>query len=78
MSVAWTSVPMRFLEGLHDPATGGYRSVPTGPVTLYGTCYASLAKYYLASDQPPAEATRRTKPENRPEPALCPLPFALK
>jgi hypothetical protein len=36
---------------------GGFRSVPNGPVTLYGTCYALLARFYLGNDEPASEKT---------------------
>lgn len=43
----WTASAAGFLDSLLDPSTGGHRSVPNGPMTLYGTCYANLGKSYL-------------------------------
>jgi len=47
MNVDWSAKAAGFLRSLHDPISGGSRSVPDGPVTLYGTCYASLGEFYL-------------------------------
>ena len=44
MSVDWSAKAAGFLQSLRDPISGGSRSVPDGPVTLYGTCYASLGE----------------------------------
>lgn len=41
---------LKFIDSMYDPHLGGYRSVPGGPVTLYGTCYAILTQYYLGED----------------------------
>ena len=54
----WTERADAFLRSMHDPATGGFRSVPGGPVTLYGTCYATLARHYLKPGSAPDDATR--------------------
>ncbi|MBX3748144.1 MAG: hypothetical protein KF833_22780 [Verrucomicrobiae bacterium] len=48
----------RFIRSLEDPGTGAFRSVPGGPVTLYGTAYGLLALHYLGIDAPPPPATR--------------------
>jgi hypothetical protein len=37
----------RFIEQMFDAPSGGYRSVPNGPATLYGTCYGLLTRHYL-------------------------------
>lgn len=37
----------RFCRMMFDPETAGYRSVPNGPVTLYGTNYLLLTQAYL-------------------------------
>jgi hypothetical protein len=39
-----------FINSMYVTDIGGYRSVPDGPVTLYGTCYALLARYYLGQE----------------------------
>jgi hypothetical protein len=43
----WASRALAFLESLEDKATGGARSTPDGPVTLYGSGFAALARYYI-------------------------------
>jgi hypothetical protein len=55
----WISRAVQFPHSQLDDVRGGYRSVPKGPVTLYGTCYALLAKFYLAIDQLMLDSTRR-------------------
>ena len=47
MSIDWRAGAVRFLQSMRDPVSGGSRSVPGGPVTLYGTCYESLGGFYL-------------------------------
>jgi hypothetical protein len=42
---------LNFVDSQFDSNIGGYRSVVNGPVTLYGTCYALLAKYYLGINE---------------------------
>ena len=42
---------------MRDPMVGGSRSVPNGPVTLYGTCYSSLGEYYLGANSDLPENT---------------------
>ncbi len=58
MSAHWNDAALGFLRSLHDPETSGTRSVPGGPVTLYGTCYASLGQFYLGADDIMSEKTR--------------------
>jgi hypothetical protein len=50
MNDDWSGSALCFLQSMHDPVSGGSRSVPNGPVTLYGTCYASLGKFYLGAN----------------------------
>jgi hypothetical protein len=52
MTPSWVQAALGFVERLYDPATGGFRSVPSGPVTLYGTGYALLTRHYLGIDEP--------------------------
>lgn len=59
MNRDWTSSAVGFLRGLSDAGSGGFRSTPSGPVTLYGTCYASLGRYYLGDDAPVTDQTLR-------------------
>lgn len=47
-----------FIRSLEDPDAGAFRSVPGGPVTLYGTAYGLLALHYLGIDAPPSPAAR--------------------
>jgi hypothetical protein len=58
MKPDWRDAARSFVDRLHDPSSGGYRSVLGGPVTLYGTCYGLLARYYLGADDHPTEQTR--------------------
>jgi hypothetical protein len=44
---------------MSEPESGGFRSVPNGPRTLYGTCYALLARFYLGNDEPLSGRTRK-------------------
>lgn len=46
-SRSWAQRASDFIETLYDPTWGGYRSVPGGAVTLYGTAYGLLARHYL-------------------------------
>lgn len=48
-----------FVNGLRDADTGGSASVPGGPATLYGTCYALLTRYYLDPTTAPDERETR-------------------
>jgi len=59
MNVDWSAKAAGFLQSLHDPISGGSRSVPDGPVTLYGTCYASLGEFYLGRNGGLPEERRR-------------------
>ena len=49
VKAGWLPAVKQFLEAVHDPATGGSTSALGGRITLYGTCYAALAKYYISS-----------------------------
>lgn len=51
MNPDWVQHTLDFLQSMEVPSAGGCRSVKDGPVTLYGTCYALLARHYLGSDQ---------------------------
>ncbi len=53
----WARNASRFLASMQDPSTGGFRSVPGGPATLYGTCYALLGRYYLGTLETPEPRT---------------------
>jgi hypothetical protein len=55
----WRGATLQFLRDMQDPGTGGARSVPDGPATLYGTCYAALCATYLGADDELPERTRR-------------------
>ncbi len=46
----WPRRASGFLEAQYDPASGGYRSVPGGAVTLYGTVYGLLTRHYLGEE----------------------------
>lgn len=46
----WAQRASRFIEEQFDRTAGGYRSVPGGAATLYGTVYASLARHYLGEN----------------------------
>jgi hypothetical protein len=59
MHIPWHRAAQQFIARMHDGATGGCRSVPGGPVTLYGTCYGLLAQTYLGDTFELAPATRR-------------------
>lgn len=56
---SWSSAALRFFESLRDRNSGGARSTPDGPVTLYGTCYSTLGKAYLGPDEALEERVRR-------------------
>ena len=58
MSDGWHVKALCFLESMEDLITGGTPSVPGGPVTLYGTCYAALGKFYLGSNEAMSERTK--------------------
>src|SRR3990172_2315355 len=48
----WVLAASEFVNAQFEyTASGGASSVPGGPVTLYGTCYALLARYYLGIDE---------------------------
>jgi hypothetical protein len=59
MCSRWVHSARRFIASLHDEATGGIRSVPGGPATLYGTCYGLLARHYLGERVEIPERTRQ-------------------
>lgn len=59
MRIPWPQSASRFIASLQDEASGGYRSVPGGAATLYGTCYGLLARHYLGEDVEVGAATRR-------------------
>ena len=59
MQQKWLQRAAKFLHGLEDPASSGSRSVPDGPITLYGTCYAALAKSYIGLDAALPQPTRQ-------------------
>lgn len=59
MRIPWHRAALQFIARMQDGATEGYRSVPGGPVTLYGTCYGLLARTYLGDTVALAPATRR-------------------
>ncbi len=48
MKKDWLDRASQFLNSVHDSVSGGSSSVVGGPVTLYGTCYAELAKSYVS------------------------------
>jgi hypothetical protein len=48
----------KFLDAVSDPISGGASSVPGGPLTLYGTCYATLAKSCISAIRDLSERTR--------------------
>lgn len=54
----WRLKALRFLESMDGLMIGGHPSVPGGPVTLYGTCYAALGKFYLGSNEAMSEPTK--------------------
>lgn len=58
MKPHWFKAAQNFVKSLHDEDTGGYRSVPGGPVTLYGTCYGLLARHFLGGNIEISAATR--------------------
>ena len=39
-----------FVDSLYDTLSGGYRSVPGGMPTLYGTCYGIETRYFVGGD----------------------------
>lgn len=47
---SWVGRAAQFLLSVQSP--DGASSVPNGPSTLYGTCYAWLGLYYLGRDRP--------------------------
>jgi hypothetical protein len=47
-----------FVNSMRLEGQAGFRSVPGGPATLYGTCYALLTRYYLADDTRPDALTQ--------------------
>ncbi len=58
MSAEWVEGARSFLRSMEDPGSGACRSVPDGPPTLYGLCYALLGRYYLGDDIELAPQTR--------------------
>jgi hypothetical protein len=58
MRQGWAARAAEFLRGIHDLESGGSSSVSAGPVTLYGTCYAELARAYLSPADTPSDRTR--------------------
>jgi hypothetical protein len=56
---AWAQRATAFLAEQQDPEVGGFRSVPGGPLTLYGTVYGLLARHYLGERVEPQAALRR-------------------
>jgi len=59
MNGDWVAPAVNFLRSLSDPSTGGARSVPNGPLTLYGTCYSQLGRYYLGDDRANFDEAKR-------------------
>lgn len=49
---------LRFIRSLYLDSCGCYRSVPDGPITLYGTCYALLTRHYLGEKIVTSETLR--------------------
>jgi hypothetical protein len=59
MSTPWSpQQTLKYVDSQYDPATGGYRSVPGGPATLYGTVYGLFTKYFLGVDPELSPQTR--------------------
>jgi hypothetical protein len=58
LNLNWTQSARAFTDRMNDPGSGGFRSVPDGPVTLYGTCYGLLTRHYLGADTPIPGPTR--------------------
>lgn len=58
-STDWVRKCLHFLEEMEIPGTGAFRSVPGGPLTLYGTCYSLLGQYYLGSANTLSEQSAR-------------------
>jgi hypothetical protein len=56
--LSWRRRVLGFVESLRRHDAGGFASVPGGQVTLYGTCYALLTRYYLGIDESPEPQTR--------------------
>jgi hypothetical protein len=52
----WYQDAFRFFEKIER--NEGYPSVPGGPITLYGTCYALMARYYLGENNQPSIPVR--------------------
>jgi len=50
MKLMWADNVISFTDSMYDPVSAAYRSVPGGPVTLYGTAYMALARHYLGVD----------------------------
>lgn len=55
----WTDDAMRFVQSMVEPVSGAFRSALNHSPTLYGTCYALLARFYLGNDDPPSDRTKR-------------------
>ena len=58
MAMNWSSKALKFLDLIHNPISGASTSVPGGNVTLYGTCYAALAKDYISGNLYISQKTR--------------------
>ena len=58
MLVRWPDKALGFFSHLNDAESGGSASVPGGAVTLYGTCYAALARAYIDGDKSLTDRTR--------------------
>lgn len=58
MLVRWPDKALGFFSHLNDAELGGSASVPGGAVTLYGTCYAALARAYIDGDKSLTDRTR--------------------
>lgn len=51
--------PNKFIKAMYRDDAYAYASVPDGKATLYGTCYALQAGYYLGNPLTLSEATRQ-------------------
>jgi hypothetical protein len=59
LKLSWIHGATRFIQSMSESQSDGFRSVPNGPRTLYGTCYALLARFYLGSDEPLPGRTKK-------------------
>jgi hypothetical protein len=55
---SWAGRVVEFIDRQRCTEGPGFASVPGGPITLYGTSYALLTKYYLGGDDPPSSEMR--------------------